>query len=221
MSKNSNNKKPASNVKKGAAKATAAKSPAKDKISLNDVKEATNASRNVINFPTEAPQEAFPADDAQANVDTPNVDTPTDKNPIPPDAPGTPESVSANASEASGESAPAESVSPSEGNTEDAEEIKHEVEVAVEHAVEESIEEVTEKVVEALEAAVEPVEEKKPSIQEQMLEKWLNGRNNVNHFELANSGVVDLNHFAMFEGVIGKFKFKRSHPGDNWQITVE
>lgn len=200
MSKKNKKEEPASNVKKG-AKAAAAKSPA---ISLNDVKEATNASKNII-LPAEAPQEAFPADDVQTQVPESGAGE------------SAPESSSAPLVAPPAPSAPSESA-PSEEVTE---EIKHEVEEAVEHAIEESIEEVTEKAAEAFEAAAEPVVENKPSLQEQMLEKWLNGRNNVNHFELANSGVVDLNHFAMFEGVIGKFKFKRSHPGDNWQITVE
>lgn len=79
-----------------------------------------------------------------------------------------------------------------------------------------------------LETESEPeIEEQPPvvvNVEEQNLENWLKGRdlNNVNHFELANSGTVNFNTFVgMVEGKVGKFKFRRIHLGDNWTITIE
>jgi hypothetical protein len=60
-------------------------------------------------------------------------------------------------------------------------------------------------------------------LQENFLEKWWTARNkpaNINHFELANSG-LNINAFGASEGRIGKFKFTRRYAGDNWQITIE
>lgn len=121
---------------------------------------------------------------------------------------------------------------------------------AVETASEDAIEDVAETVVETVEHIVSdntnPVSETIPvdqqtiesapevsaeemshqihpeeNIEEKRLEQWLNGRNSINHFELASSGAVNLNSFGMLEGSVGKFKFKRAYLGDNWQITIE
>lgn len=59
-------------------------------------------------------------------------------------------------------------------------------------------------------------------LEERVLEKWLNAKNNpkdINHYELAYSG-INLSAFGANEATVGKFKFRRSHAGENWQITI-
>jgi hypothetical protein len=59
-------------------------------------------------------------------------------------------------------------------------------------------------------------------LEEKVLEKWLNAKNNpkdINHWELSYSG-VNLSAFGANEATVGKFKFRRSHAGENWQITI-
>jgi hypothetical protein len=74
---------------------------------------------------------------------------------------------------------------------------------------------------ESVEAAT-PVAPTQDELEEKVFEKWWIGRNRpteVNHFELAND--INMNKFSAYEAVVGKFKFKRSHAGANWQITVD
>lgn len=212
--------KPTTDVKKKATgkKATAKKDqPSQPGISIDDVNEATGVAEKIINFPPDAPGGNGPAKKEKPPVETEPTKPVSEAEAFPPDAP----------------------IGKTEPET-PTEEVKH----AVEHAVEEAIEDVVEKAAEAIEHVVDdnaaknepgqpspiaetapaetpaPAEPKQPNIQEQMLEKWLNGRRSINHFELASSGVVNLNHFAMFEGIVGKFKFTRFSVGDNWQINV-
>lgn len=197
-------------VKKVAGKKAPAtgKTAAAPGISIDDVNEATGVAEQIINFPPDAPS-GNGKKKPSAEPATENSTPATEAEAFPPDAPvaETP-----------------------------AEEVIH----AVEHVVEEAIEEVAEKAAEAIEHIVDdnvananteastpptetpaPTEAKQPSVQEQLLEKWLNGRREINHFELASSGVVNLNYFKdNLEGQVGKFRFKRTWVGDNWKIEV-
>lgn len=182
-------------------------------ISIDDVNEATGVAEKIINFPPDAPSGNGKKKPSAEPAETTNSTPATEAEAFPPDAPvaeTTPETP--------------------------AEEVVH----AVEHVVEEAIEEVAEKAAEAIEHIVDdnvangnteastpptetpaPTEAKQPSVQEQLLEKWLNGRREINHFELASSGVVNLNYFKdNLEGQVGKFRFKRTWVGDNWKIEV-
>lgn len=75
-----------------------------------------------------------------------------------------------------------------------------------------------------------PIEEEnnqptQEELEEKVIEKWYNSQNKpseVNHFELANSAAgINMTKFSAYEAIVGKFKFKRSHAGANWQITVD
>lgn len=72
------------------------------------------------------------------------------------------------------------------------------------------------------EEEVKPTQEE---LEEKVIEKWYNSQNKpseVNHFELANSAAgINMSKFSAYEAIVGKFKFKRSHAGANWQITVD
>lgn len=71
-------------------------------------------------------------------------------------------------------------------------------------------------------APTEPVVPTQDEMEEIVFEKWWNGKNRpteINHFELAND--INMNRFSAYEAMIGKFKFKRSHAGANWEITVD
>jgi hypothetical protein len=114
---------------------------------------------------------------------------------------------------------------------------------AVVEAIAEVAIEVIEEIVEENKEVVEPtspnIEKKKPASpaapktreqtledrEEMALEKWWNIHNkpaSINHFELAysNSG-VNLDRFGMLEAKVGKFRFRRTYVGANWDITIE
>lgn len=56
---------------------------------------------------------------------------------------------------------------------------------------------------------------------EAIFQRWWTSKNRpaaINHFELAYSG-INMSQFSASEAIIGKFKLKRSHVGQNWRVT--
>lgn len=200
----------------------------KSKPSASDVKEANKA---VLQFPADAKNpgievvqtentEAFPKDRVGENTPPAEAGTPVstpdpiDENPLNPSVFGSPIIIS--------ETQPV---------------VTDNVNVPV---ITEPV--VTEPVAAAIEPIVEPTvelpspppnipieeENNQPTqeeLEEKVIEKWYNSQNKpteVNHFELANSAAgINMTKFSAYEAIVGKFKFKRSHAGANWQITVD
>lgn len=166
-------------------------------ITLSDVKDANSAAAAAIEFPSDATLEEFKKETPEGNTE------------------------------------PQEEIGNTEPTQEEINVIETVIETVTESAIE-AIEEIVDDTIIGVSPPVIPVnnvvDDNTPPVipptQDELeaivLERWWNSKNRpteINHFELAND--INMGKFSAYEAVVGKFKFKRSHAGANWQITVD